>query len=138
MKKIILIICLLGLWVHTVNAQQKYFVTLKGTLAHFTNEVEVQDMSEFQYLLPPVAERLIIPEDSTGKFQIRFSLKAPNYFRIGRNALYLSPGDDLTVFIDYNNPTLARFKGQGSQANNFLRFTPCRRLPYTIRLWEKV
>ena len=124
MKKIILIICLLGLWIHNINAQQKYFVTLKGTLAHFTNEVEVQDMSEFQYLLPPVAERLIIPEDSTGKFQIRFSLKAPNYFRIGRNALYLSPGDNLTVFIDYNNPTLATFKGQGGQANNFLRFTP--------------
>lgn len=124
MKKIILFIYLFIVLGCSTSAQQKYFVTLKGSLAHFTNEVEVQDMSEFQYLLPPTAERLIIPEDSSGKFQIKFPLKAPNYFRIGRNILYLSPGDDLTVFIDYNNPMLATFKGRGSEANMFLRQTP--------------
>ena len=81
-------------------------------------------MSEFQYLLPPASDRMIIPEDSTGKFQVRFPLSSPNYFRIGRNTLYLSPGDDLEVFIDYNNPVFASFKGRGSEANMFLRQTP--------------
>lgn len=124
MKKIFAAIYLLALLGYHAYAQQKHSVTLRGTLAHFTNEVEVQDMSEFQYLLPPLAERLILPEDSTGKFRISFPLQAPNYFRIGRNILYLTPGDDLTVFIDYNNPALATFKGRGSEANMFLRQTP--------------
>jgi thiol-disulfide isomerase/thioredoxin len=124
MKKIFAAIYLLALLGYHAYAQQKPSVTLRGTLAHFTNEVEVQDMSEFQYLLPPLAERLILPEDSTGKFRISFPLQAPNYFRIGRNILYLTPGDDLTVFIDYNNPALATFKGRGSEANMFLRQTP--------------
>jgi len=124
-KKLFLLFGLCGFIFCGVLAQQKkYFVKIKGTLAHFSNQVEVQDMSEFQYLLPPVPDRLIIPEDSTGKFHIRFALSAPNYFRIGRNALYLSPGDDLTVFIDYNNPLLASFTGRGSEANLFLRQTP--------------
>jgi len=124
MRKIFAAIYLLALPGYHTHAQQKPAITLKGTLAHFTNEVEVQDMSEFQYLLPPLAERLILPEDSTGKFQISFPLQAPNYFRIGRNILYLTPGDDLTVFIDYNNPAFATFKGRGSEANMFLQQTP--------------
>jgi thiol-disulfide isomerase/thioredoxin len=105
-------------------AQNKYFVEIKGTLIHFSNQVEVQDMSEFQYLLPPTSGRIIIPGDSSGRFTIKFPLSSPNYFRIGRNTLFLSPGDNLTVSIDYNNPALASFKGKGSQANMYMRFTP--------------
>ncbi len=124
MKKITLFSLLLFACICRSDAQQAKYVTLHGTLAHFSNQVEVQDMSEFQYLLPPTSERLIIPEDNTGKFRIRFPLSSPNYFRIGRNALYLTPGDNLEVFIDYNNPVLASFKGRGSEANMFLRQTP--------------
>ncbi len=105
-------------------AQKKNVVTISGTFAHFSNQVEVQDMSEFQYLLPPTAERMIIPGERSGKFKTGFALDAPDYFRIGRNILYLSPGDNLTIFIDYNDPHVAQFKGRGSEANNFLRATP--------------
>ena len=124
MQRSILFISLLILCCYSVIAQQPSNVKLSGVLVHFTNAVEVQDMSEFQYLLPPTADKLIRPEDSSGKFAIQFNLKAANYFRIGRNILYLSPGDNLEVFLDYNNAVLATFAGKGSAANNFLRFTP--------------
>jgi hypothetical protein len=126
MKKIINILSvLLFLNCFLLNAQQKAgFVTISGKLAHFSNETEVEDMSEFQYLQPPNAERMILPEDSNGTFHIRFKLAAPNYFRIGRNALYLTPGDDLQVYIDKNDPKLATFTGRGSDANMFLRSNP--------------
>lgn len=124
MKKEILILTLLLFSLLGAGAQQKKEVSIKGTLVHFSNQVEVEDMSAFQYLLPKKTERLIIPEDSSGKFEIRFPLNNPNYFRIGRNQLYLSPGDDLTVYIDYNDPKAARFSGRGSDANDYLRFTP--------------
>ncbi|MGG9962799.1 TlpA family protein disulfide reductase [Ferruginibacter sp. SUN106] len=108
----------------TIAQTNKNLVEIRGTLAHFSNEVEVEDMSELQYLLPKTIERLVVPDAANGQFYIKFKITAPNYFRIGRNALYLSPGDNLKVFIDYNNPTVAIFEGRGSEANHFLRFTP--------------
>ncbi|WP_460553273.1 TlpA family protein disulfide reductase [Ferruginibacter profundus] len=126
MKKYILVLmgfcCLPGGL--TIAQTKKDVVELSGTLAHFSNEVEVEDMSELQYLLPKTTERLVVPDATNGQFYIRFKITAPNYFRIGRNALYLSPGDNLKVFIDYNNPKAAIFEGRGSAANNFLRSTP--------------
>jgi thiol-disulfide isomerase/thioredoxin len=101
----------------------KGWVTLTGTTRNFNNQVEVQDMSEMSDLLLPDAERFFVP-DSLGRFTIKFSLGSPNYFRIGRNILYLSPGDKLTVFIDYKNPRLASFTGTHSKENEYLRETP--------------
>ncbi|MCY1521221.1 Thiol-disulfide oxidoreductase ResA [compost metagenome] len=80
-------------------------------------------MSEFQYLLPPSSERMIVP-DTAGNFDIRFKVTSPNYFRLGRNALYLSPGDNLTVFIDYSDPRKAVFNGRGAEANTYLKHCP--------------
>ncbi len=99
------------------------FVQLTGIIKGFNNQAEVEDMSEYQYLLPPTAERVIIP-DTAGHFKIRFQLQSPGYFRLGRNILYLSPGDNMQVFIDKADPRKAVFKGRGEVANTYLRFTP--------------
>ena len=99
------------------------FVQLTGIIKGFNNQAEIEDMSEYQYLLPPTAERVIIP-DTAGHFKIRFQLQSPGYFRLGRNILYLSPGDTLQVFIDKADPRKAIFKGHGEIANTYLRFTP--------------
>lgn len=113
----------LCLFVSNLYAQSPAWVTLKGQLKGFNNQVEVEDMSEFQYLLPPSATRMILV-DSTGRFSIRFKVASPNYFRVGRNQLYLSPGDNLEVFIDYSDPRKATFKGKGAEANTYLKNTP--------------
>ncbi len=107
----------------SIIAQTAKTVTIKGVLKKFANQVIVEDMSEMQYLLPPNAERIIIP-NADGKFQITFKVTNPNYFRLGRNILYLSSGDNLTVSLDNDKPQTAEFKGKGSQANMFLRNTP--------------
>lgn len=107
-----------------VNAQIKdQSVTLSGTLLHFSNAEQVQDMSAFEYLRPVTNERMVIP-DSNGRFSIRFEISSPDYFRIGRNILYLTPGDNLKVVIDFSNPAIASFSGRGSAANLYLRNTP--------------
>ncbi len=107
----------------SVSAQTAKTVTIKGVLKNFSNQVKVEDMSDLQYLATPTAERIVIP-DADGKFQITFKLNSPNYFRLGRNILYLSPGDNLTVIIDRDNSLKGDFKGKGSQANMFLLTTP--------------
>lgn len=109
---------------NTSFAQQKTsMVTLSGKLKNFSNQVNIEDLSEFQYLLPPTVERMIIPGEDAS-FKITFPIKAANYFRLGRNTLYLSPGDHMEVVIDKNNPRNASFTGKGAEANNYLRNTP--------------
>jgi thiol-disulfide isomerase/thioredoxin len=104
-------------------AQNAGTVVLTGSVKNFNNQVEVQDMSELGDLSLPVAERFFVP-DADGKFSMKFSLSSPNYFRLGRNILYLSPGDSLVLFVDYKNPKLATFSGKHSKENEYLRETP--------------
>lgn len=106
-----------------ISAQTNKTVTLKGVLKNFGNQPIIEDLSDMQYLLPPTAERMIIPKED-GSFQITFKLASPNYFRLGRNILYLSPGDNLNVSIDQKNPLIAEFQGKGSIANTYLKATP--------------
>lgn len=120
---IFLTVCL-GLFSRDVLSQSaKNAVVLKGKLKNFSNQVEIEDMSDLQYLLPPTSDRMIIP-DTSGNFQIKFNLESPNYFRLGRNILYLSPGDNMEVFIDKSAPQRGTFTGKGSEANLYLRNTP--------------
>ncbi len=98
-------------------------VTLKGTLKGFSNAIEIEDFSEFGYILPPSAEKIIVP-GKNGKFDIKLRVTSPNYYRLGRNILYLSPGDSMTVFINYDDPQDAVFNGTGANANIFLKGTP--------------
>ncbi len=124
MLKKLVMIAGLGLFT-VVNAfgQKQSWITLSGELRGFSNQVEVEDLSEYQYLIPSSTERMIVP-DADGKFTLKFKATAANYYRVGRNTLYLSPGDNMEVIIDKNNPRLATFKGEGAAANNYMRNTP--------------
>ncbi|MES2328604.1 MAG: TlpA disulfide reductase family protein [Bacteroidota bacterium] len=104
-------------------SQTKGWVVLTGSTKNFNNQVEVQDMSEMSDLLLPDADRFFVP-DADGHFKVKFKLASPNYFRMGRNILYLSPGDSLVMFVDYSNPKLATFSGTHSRENEYLRETP--------------
>jgi thiol-disulfide isomerase/thioredoxin len=125
MFKKLIIMSGLGLFamVSAFGQQKAGVITLKGQLKGFSNQAEIEDLSEFQYLLPPSAERMVVP-DVNGNFSIKFKAANPNYYRLGRNTLYLSPGDNLEVYIDKSNPKLATFKGQGAAANTYMKNTP--------------
>ena len=123
MKKLfstLFLICVVSLLIAQKDSR---IVNLKGQLKNFSSQVEVEDLSDMQYLLPPTSERMFVP-DKDGNFNITFKVESPNYFRIGRNILYLSPGDNMEVFIDKSNCVKATFKGKGSAANLYLRNTP--------------
>jgi thiol-disulfide isomerase/thioredoxin len=109
--------------VSTLAAQQPASAHIYGMLKHFTNGADIIDASEMEYLPPPTAAGLITP-DTSGMFDKVFPLKEPGYYQIGRNVLYLTPGDDLRIVVDYNDPEKGSFTGPGSAANNYLRATP--------------
>jgi len=106
-----------------IAAQSSKTVTIHGTVKNFSSQVMIEDLSDMQYLLPPNPERIFVA-GTDGAFKISFKVSSPNYYRLGRNILYLSPGDNLTVAIDNNAPAKGEFSGKGSQANLFLRDTP--------------
>ncbi|CAN5329227.1 hypothetical protein BH10ACI2_BH10ACI2_15350 [soil metagenome] len=120
LKALTLSILLLPL---TVAAQASRSVTIRGAVKNFSSQVMIEDLSDMQYLLPPNPERIFVA-GADGAFKISFKVASPNYYRLGRNILYLSPGDDLTVAIDNNAPAKGEFSGKGSAANLFLRDTP--------------
>lgn len=109
--------------IHFTMAPPPATVTITGSIIHINNKMQVADMSEMKSLVLPNDARTFIP-DSAGNFSVSFKLDKPNYFRIGRNILYLSPGDNLKVALDYNDPLKAVITGVGADANNYLRATP--------------
>jgi hypothetical protein len=72
-----------------IYAQKLSRVTLSGKPQNFNNRTTLFDLSEIESLRLPNSEREIIP-DNTGRFRLSFNLKAPGYFRIGRNVIYSS------------------------------------------------
>lgn len=63
---------------------------------------------------------MVLHTDGEGRFDTVLTVKQPTYYRIFRNTLYLTPGDDLTLKItaDQNEAT---FSGRGAEANTYLK-----------------
>ncbi|WP_321308871.1 TlpA disulfide reductase family protein [Marinifilum fragile] len=96
-------------------------VRLHGELKNFASELSMGIETPQAYIL---RENIQINLDDQNKFDITFNLDAPAYFRLGRNTLYLSPGDDLDLFCDLNDPMAATFTGKGAEACLYLRSKP--------------
>ncbi|WP_439182303.1 TlpA family protein disulfide reductase [Carboxylicivirga taeanensis] len=96
-------------------------VHLKGTLKNFSPVETMRIETPEGYILRETVE---IKTDSSNFFDITIPLDHPTYFRLGRNTLYLSPGDDLTMEVDLNDPNAALFNGTGAEANRYLRAKP--------------
>ncbi|WP_430935482.1 TlpA family protein disulfide reductase [Saccharicrinis sp. 156] len=96
-------------------------VHLYGELKNFGTELSMGKQTPEGYIL---REGETITSDEQNKFDITFELDAPAYFRLGRNTLYLTPGDELEVFCDMNDPNAGSFKGDGALACMYLRAKP--------------
>ncbi|MFN5022031.1 MAG: TlpA family protein disulfide reductase [bacterium] len=96
------------------------YAKLKGKLLNFAEKVDLQDFSAIERIIPS-SRNNIIQLASDSSFSVKIPLSKPGYYRLGRNILYLSPGDDLDVVIDHSDSKKASIKGKGASANLFLR-----------------
>jgi len=98
-------------------------VTLKGKIDNLDSEttylVDVSDKAGLK-----VPENIKISLNPNHEFQLTFSLDQPAYYVLGNNTLFLSPGDNLTMAIDYLDKHKATFKGVGSAACTYLKSIP--------------
>lgn len=101
------------------KAQQAKDVFISGKLLNLNNRTSILDLSEMGALRPNNNDREIAP-DSAGNFSVHFKLAAANYFMLAHNIVYLSPGDQIKVIMDFNNPEKSTFFGSGSVENYYL------------------
>lgn len=114
----ILVFCLL---VCGACTQQKNHlqVHLKGQLADMGSREVAMEYSGISGDFGKSKDHMIYT-DAEGHFDTTFTISEPAYFYISRNIMYLTPGDDLTVFLTPDNRQ-AVFTGKGSDANSFLK-----------------
>ncbi|WP_026750400.1 MULTISPECIES: TlpA family protein disulfide reductase [unclassified Sediminibacterium] len=122
MKNIIILFSLF-LFIKFTYAQAVKTIKISGKAINFNNSVEVEDMTEFKDISLSSSERIFVP-DSNQNFSIQFKIGIPGYYRIGRNIIYISPGDDIKASIDWKNPTKAIFSGSRQIENTYLKLTP--------------
>jgi len=96
-------------------------IYLKGELINFTHEYLMKEDTPQGKLLNK-GQTIVL--DESNHFEISFELKEPSYYKLGRNTLYLSPGDHLDVICDYKDPGKAQFNGDGENACNYLKDIP--------------
>lgn len=66
------------------------------------------------------SRNLEVKGDSEGRFSLEVNLDKPAFYRIRRNTLYLSPGDNLQIVIE-EDPQQSVITGKGYEANNYLK-----------------
>ena len=107
--KSILIVCLC-MWGLLVYGEKNNTVHLYGSLKEF-KAAEVNMAPDGAAGEISDAGVIKIPVDADGNFDLVLPLSKPAYFRIGRNTLYLTPGDELKVYLG----TSQRGERYGSQ-----------------------
>lgn len=94
-------------------------VNLKGNIKNngqdtlYLENYSYGSLSFDQQVLP-------IPLNNKKNFNISFQVDKPAYYRIGRNFMYLSPGDSLVVMLDSDSRKDSYYSGNGAEANNYL------------------
>lgn len=117
MKKCLLAVgLLLGM---TAFAQQGKTVHMRGSLKEFkSDEVKMEAAGAVGDISDAGAVKIAV--DAEGNFDLVLPLDKPGYYQIGRNTLYLTPGDDLEVYLGTSQPQ-STFKGKGMEANAYLK-----------------
>ena len=101
------------------TTEEASHVHLKGKLVGMPNRMVMMSYDGASSMLGN-SKDIALHLDAEGCFDTIISLKAPAYYNISRNTLYLSPGDDLDIKITQKNAE-AEFSGKGAEANLYLK-----------------
>ena len=101
------------------TTEEASHIHLKGKLVGMPNRMVMMSYDGASSMLGN-SKDIALHLDAEGCFDTIISLKAPAYYNISRNTLYLSPGDDLDIKITQKNAE-AEFSGKGAEANLYLK-----------------
>ena len=112
-------LCSFALLLISCSKEESSQVFLSGRLLNWGNaqKLLVSDAIEGDFGL---ATNQSIEIDEEGRFSLQFHLEKPTYYSLGRNKLYLQPGNVLYLEVDYRDPEKALFKGDGAELQTYL------------------
>jgi thiol-disulfide isomerase/thioredoxin len=67
-----------------------------------------------------LGESFILTTDENDRFEVTFELVEATYFSLGRNKLFIQPGDHLDMAVDYRDPEAGVFQGDGAEIQSYL------------------
>ncbi|MCQ4873312.1 TlpA family protein disulfide reductase [Butyricimonas paravirosa] len=117
--KILALVTLLVTFLIGCTPPKENKIRLRGQLADMGSQEVVMEYTGVIGEFGTSKSKVIMTDDS-GYFDTTFVLEQPTYFNISRNILYLSPGDDLEVYLTPDTRQ-ATFKGKGREAQLFLK-----------------
>lgn len=109
--------CLMIASICNVNAQ-KNVATIRGILD--VEETKTSFIYDGVESLFGNSRSIEVNADKNKYFSVQIKLDKPAYYKIKRNTLYITPGDNLDVVIR-EDPEKAEFKGKGAEANIYMR-----------------
>ena len=116
MKSVLLVFLLVvGIVSHGIGKN----VRLHGSLKEFGTKVVSMEFNGAAGEISKIwTQEIMVNED--GSFDFSFDLKRPGYYSVGRNTLYLTPGDDMEVYLS-TSQSQSWFKGKGAEVNNYMK-----------------
>jgi len=67
-----------------------------------------------------LGQTFVLEVDENDRFEVKFQLEEATYFSIGRNKLFIQPGDVLYMEVNYRDPEVAIFQGDGTERQSYL------------------
>lgn len=94
-------------------------VRLSGKLVNWGNASKILNAQNLEADFG-LGKDVLIETNENNEFELVFELDEPTYFSLGRNKLYLSPGDVLQMEVDYKDPESAVFEGTHADWQGYL------------------
>lgn len=99
--------------------QESEEVRLTGKLVNWGNASKILNAQNLEADFG-LGQDVLIETNENNEFELVFELDEPTYFSLGRNKLYLSPGDVLRMEVDYKDPEVAVFEGTHAAWQDYL------------------
>lgn len=94
-------------------------VRLKGQLVNWGNASKILNAENLEADFG-LGKDVIIETFGENEFEVSFEIEEPTYYSLGRNKLYLSPGEELYLKVDYKDPEAGVFEGESASIQSYL------------------
>lgn len=95
-------------------------ITILGNIIEYKNQkiniIKIDKYEDFR----KVEDVTVINPDSSGSFAINLNIDVPQYYIMGYNHLYLTPGDTIEILLNLNEPEKTRYKGKSELIQEYL------------------
>lgn len=99
--------------------ERTQMVKLSGKLVNWGNASKIINAQSLEADFG-LGNDVLIETNAQNEFELSFQLEEPTYYSLGRNKLYLSPGDELYMEVDYKDPEAGVFEGSHANLQSYL------------------